>query len=265
MADELRIDASRFNTATAALADIARLDGGAILREEARQFLRRAMIKAPPFKVKREDGTSSESDLSVGRKAVSGDLKRAMRPITPEQMTRNKRMAEIVRTGNKEAWNAVASKLRSGPLAKTTAIDFSVSAHTSQRNRYGRVLRDRRKVVFGVDKWTEYRNILWTRVGILKSGWNAAMLNPALQHGDKDSIKVPNYVKRHGVKFSTATVIMTGEKPSIDMTNKGVKWPRYEAMINDTFRVRENAIKTKMRRILQGKATNLGFSHTLGG
>lgn len=251
------IESGGFNTLAAALAEVARIEPSVILREEARQFFKRALMKTPPFKIK--GSGDSTSDFAIGKRAVARDLKRAMKPIRPEDITHNKSLADAIRRHDRVAFDAIAKNIKTGPMAGARAVPFSKSIHTSLRDRRGHVNAKNRKVyVFEVAQWEGYRQKEFDAVGILKGGWNAGILNPQLSRGGKVA-SVPAYVKRHGTKFSVASIQLDKPNAFVDVTNKGVKYPGYAKLIRETMQVREKAMMTKMQRLFAGKATNLGF------
>ena len=256
------MDSSGFNTLAAALAEVARIEPSIILREEARQFFKRALMKTPPFKIK--GGGDSTSDFAVGKRAVDRDLKRSMKPIRPEDITHNKALAEAIRTHNHATFAAITRNIKTGPMAGAQSAPFSTKLHTSLRDRRGHVnKRKPNRYVFEAGQWEAYRKDLFSRVGILKSGWNAAILNPELSRGGKVA-SVPAYVKRHGTKWSVATIQMNKPNAFVDATNRGVKYPGYGKLIRETMQVRQKAMSTKMQRLFAGKAVNLGFATANG-
>lgn len=186
--------------------------------------------------------------LAQGRAAVGRDIQKVMRSFDPASV-RSPGIAKIVAKRDIEAFNLVASKVKSGPMAGARAIPFSPEAHTSQRSRRGRIEgKDRNQVVLGSDAGLLKRYIksVRDRVGYAKSGWLAALY---LVGGRV----APSWVTRHGTTGG-AVIDQRGEAMSITAINR-TPWAvrKDEAMriISDAKSSRavsiENKIKTKLR------------------
>lgn len=113
-----------------------------------------------------------------GRAAVARDIYKTMRPFDPAAI-RTEGIREIVEKKDFRAYDIVAQRVKSGPMAGTHAVAFSPKQHTSQRNRMGRVGGGYkgRAVVLGTDGplLTVYVKEVQSRVGWAKSGWLLAL------------------------------------------------------------------------------------------
>lgn len=187
--------------------------------------------------------------LAQGRLAVSQDIRKTMRPFDPAAI-RSAGIQEIVQKQDIEAYNIVAARVKSGPMAGTKAVSFSPEVHTSQRSRRGRVGRDSKQVVLGADARSLKRYIkdVQGRVGWAKAGWLAALRLV----GGKPA---PAFVEKHGA--GGGAVIddrQNPDDPSITAINR-TPWAarRDEAIriIGDAKSSRaisiEGKIKTKLR------------------
>lgn len=189
--------------------------------------------------------------LAQGRAAVNRDIRKTMRPFDPAAI-RTEGIQEIVDRKDIEAYNIVAQRIKSGPMAGTYAVPFSPEQHTHYRNRLGKIGTGTRgrAVVLGSDAGLlkKYIREVQNRVGWAKSGWLAAL------HlvGAKPA---PGFVERHGE--GGGAVIderKDPEYPSITAINRtpwAARRDEGQRIIKDAIDSREisieNKIKTKMR------------------
>lgn len=126
-----------------------------------------------------------------GRKRVRFDLEKIFHPIEPDDM-RSSSFARLVRRSDPEAWNAMASKVSTGPLAGTQAVYPTPQLHRANRDRRGRAKRTR-----FVTLWKQrgaLKDIMRdavNRVGWAKAGWMKAY------HGLMGT-RAPDFVTKHG-------------------------------------------------------------------
>jgi hypothetical protein len=219
------------------------------LEEEWALFLRKVMDFTPPFATKgaRSAGriSNSVSDLAIGRKAVAFDIYKTMRPFDPTNI-RSNRLKKIVERQDVTAFNAMAARVKSGPMAGAKAVFFDRNIHLRQRNKRGRVTgRDRNVVVLGqgANLLKRYVAEVQGNVGYAKSGWLKAL---HLVGG-----KGPNYVEKQG---TTGGTVIDGrddaDGPNIEAINRtpwAVRKDEGERISADAKASRINAIIAKIR------------------
>lgn len=126
-----------------------------------------------------------------GRKRVRFDVEKIFHPIDPDDM-RSSSFAKLVRRSDPEAWNAMASKMSTGPLAGTQAVYPTPQLHKANRDRRGRAKRTR-----FVTLWkqrgalNEIKRAAMERVGWAKAGWLKAY------QGLKGT-RAPAFATKHG-------------------------------------------------------------------
>lgn len=225
------------------------------LNEEWPLLVRKVMDFTPPFKSKGQRGVS---DLSVGRKAVSHDIYKTMRPFDPTQV-RTKSLAKIVQSRNIEAFNIVASRAQAGLMRGATAIAFSPDVHLRARDPRGRVGgRDRNRVVLGSDAalLKKYVTSVQGHVGYAKSGWLKALL---LVGGE-----APAFVTRQGTDGGDVIDDRANEtEPSITAINRTPWAIRKDEGLRikaDAYASRAQAIVSKVRTKLRLAREEAGFA-----
>lgn len=236
--DTIQIDDSLWKAKLAKY--VAFVGGGMIeaLNEEWPQLMDLVVRLTPP------------NSLQQGRKAVARDIQKTMRPFDL-QAVRDEGIQEIVQKKDVDGYNIVAGRVKSGPMAGTTAVHFSPEYHKQARNRYGRTGRDMKRVVLGSDAAMLRRYIkqVQDHVGYAKAGWLAAL---RLVGGKV----APGWVERHsaGAAGSVIDDRKNEENPSIMAINRtpwAVRKDEGQRIINDAMDSRiisiENKIKTKLR------------------
>lgn len=210
------------------------------LYEEWPLLMRKIMDFTPPFKAK---GTRGASDLSVGRKAVAGDIYKTMRPFDPA-LVKTKQMERIIERKDYAAFDIVAARSTNPLMQGARAIAFDENEHLRQRDRRGRVPgRDRRKVVLGTDAalLKKYVAKIQGRVGYAKSGWLKALL---LVGGD-----APGYVVNKGTGGGDVIDDHAAEDPSITAINRtpwAVRKDEGDRIKTDAYASRAQAIHNKV-------------------
>lgn len=220
------------------------------LYEEWPLLMRKIMDFTPPFKV-----GSNSSDLSVGRAAVTRDVRKTMRPFNPA--ARTKQLGDILDRGDIRAFNAFAGNVKSGPMRGALALPFSPGLHTRQRNNRGRVTSARQYTIIGpeVGMFKKYLKDQNDNVGIAKAGWFPAML---LVGGD-----APNFVSRHGTRFGSYIDDHANEDdPSITAINR-TPWASRrdegQRIIKAAYASRTEAIMKKLKVKLRLAAKDAGL------
>lgn len=224
-------------------AAIPRELAGALLRDESKQFVRQVVKFLPP------------KTLSQGQRAVARDVNRTMRILDPEAF-RSKSIRKLLATGSLAAIREFTSRVPK--LKGLTVAEFSPTLHTTKRNAYGRVspktrptlLHYRDKAALG-----KYVETVQARVGYLKSGYNPAASGLGLT--------LPGWIRKVPNVGQGALRIAIG-KPvgmqEIVITNRAGRYRDHPRVVRDALRSRTKAIRTKTFRLLNNKATNLGFA-----
>lgn len=217
----------------------------------AGQNMRESLYQEWPLLMEKIIAFTPPKTLAQGRAATARDLAKTMRPFNP-QAIRTKKLRKIVDEMDVRAFNILAQKVKSGPMAGAQAVRFNEQVHTSQRDRSGRVRTNnpRPKVILGdnVAMLTRYRDALLKRVGWAKAGWLAAY---NLVGGGK----APNFVTRHPTSGGAVIDDHANEdNPSITAINR-TPWASRkdegQRIIRDAINSRANAIETKIKVMLK--------------
>jgi len=182
------------------------------------------------------------STAAEGRAAVTRDITGIFRPIS-SGIWREKQIRKIVRTDNREDWNALAKNLsaKSG-LRDTTAVGFNPDVHQRLRNKRGFVNRGSRKgrwVTLGPEsaKVKKYLAEIKKRVGWAKAGWNATIL----RFGGNIS---GGWLANHGQGHGRVNVNMNMPDPFVQSVNE-TGWAKYQN--REGQRVIQNAVLARAR------------------
>lgn len=126
--------------------------------------------------------------------------------------------------------------------------------HINRRNNRGRVTGGQfTSQVVKPAEFKAYVKKIQSRVGWHASGWAAL----ALQSG----AKVPAWItKQRLILQSGSASINFGTNPHIRAVNRDVKIPGYQRTIDAVVNNRIRVTATKIQRLIDGKATNLGFT-----
>lgn len=222
------------------------------LYEEWPLLMRKVMDFTPPFKSK---GSRGISDLSVGRKAVSGDIYKTMRPFNPAAKT--KALESILDRKDFAAFNIIARRAKNPLMRGAYAIPFTENEHLRQRDSRGRVGGvDRRRVVLGSDAalLKKYVAKIQGRVGYAKSGWLKALL---LVGGE-----APGFVVKQGMGGGDVIDDHAAEDPSITAINRtpwAVRKDEGDRILSDAQASRSGALVEKVRTHMRLAAKEAGF------
>ena len=229
------------------------------LNEEWPLFIRKIMDFTPPTT---SYGGKGQSAYSIGRHAVSRDIEKTMRPFDPTNI-RDKGILRIVERQDITAFNIVASRCSSGPLAGARAIAFDPSVHTSMMNSRGQVPgKSTNRVVLGADakRLRAYITVRQEAVGTAKDGWGRAYNLVA----GPDTPPLPDWVARH---YETSGAVIDGrddESPSVTAINRSPWAGRKDEaarIVGDAQLSRAQAIFTKMRTKLKLAREAAGFAN----
>lgn len=231
------------------LAKAANVGLGPIIKEEAR-YLTQLFIKFTPPKTRAQ-----------GRKAIEVDLQKAVGLLDQNSFARAREevrlpMRELIRRRDNVTLQAAMREMDGN---QWIVKDFTPQDHVSKRNRYGRVRR--KSYVMTTDK-TVYRRYLrdvQSRVGWAASGWIPAAKATGARY------------KKFSDRFGSASGYVNywfgpanAKPPYLTATHKNVKIPNYQDKINAAFASRTDTTLRKVKRLLAGKAVNLGFTRVQG-
>jgi len=280
------VDTSVFNYQLYRLVLAAQLGADKIVTEEAYNFARTMVNISPPLRYENEDGGRAPA-FRAGREAVQRNIERAIVPLSAEYMetlfarakpkTRD-RAISLAASGNTTDLLAMFSKMPK--MSKAIAAnpgDFR-AIHKEAVDIYGRVhWRGIHFFTTDIAAWQQYVAWVQSHVGILKSGWLAAVYGLAAARGSasEDAFgfvsvagygggAIPSWVARHGTAYGSVERISTSNSPSVTIINNGSKYPREAELMERALRLRSEAMATKIARLLAGLPTNVGFGTVLG-
>lgn len=226
------------------------------LYEEWPFLVGKMMEFTPPFRPNSLRNGNSASDMSVGRAAVNRDVRKTMRPFSPV-FKKKSALSKAVITRDIRTFNIIAQRVKSGPMAGATALPFSPSIHTDQRNSRGRVGKGYQYVILGpeVALFKRYLKRTVDKVGIAKSGWLSALF---LVGGT-----APAYVSRHGTSYGAVIDDHANEDPSITAINR-TPWASRrdegQRIVKAAYASRAVQITAKLRAKLLLAAKNAGLT-----
>jgi hypothetical protein len=181
-------------------------------------------------------------DVAQGRKAVTRDIMAIYFPLSQTTFKDNG-IKKIVRTDNRPAWDAVATKFSgSHNLRNTKAIGFTPEWHQKNRDRRGRGFRAKYGnlgvVTLGPEarKAREYLKGVKKLVGWARAGWNMGIV--ALG----GHVKQP-WVGRHGVARGFLEDGRSTSDPYIRVVND-TGWAKNSS---EGVRILRNAIAARAR------------------
>ena len=194
--------------------------------------------------------------LAQGRAAVASDIQKTMRSFDPENI-RTEGIREIVDRKDYAAYNIVSGRVKSGPMAHTTAAPFDPGFHLARRNSRGRVGSGDPVVMLGTDALMlrKYTKSVQDRVGWAKAGWLQAL---RLVGG-----VAPSFVSRHEPGNGSVIDDRTNpDRPSITAINRtpwAIRKDEGARIIQDAYYSRAVAIFAKVKTKLRLAIQNSGF------
>ena len=205
------------------------------IREEFRFTLKRVIRLTPPDTRKQGEG------------AVKRDIRRAMRSFEPSNY-RSESLRKVVLNRDVAAFNIIAARVKSGPMAGVTAVRMTTDVHMKARDRRGRVTKDLKQVVLGRDSVLLQKyiaeNVGW--VGVAKAGWL-----PAYEATGGDDAQ--GWISRH--RPAGAVIDKLAEtSPSITAINRtpwAVRKDEGQRIIANAFTSRAKDIATKIKAAIR--------------
>ena len=180
MPADFTIDDRRFQQALRRALEYSKRGPDAILREQARGFVRLITQITPPG----SEQVKGMAAKQAGERSIGSDLTRVGYPVT---------------------------KAKLGPNG-ITSIEALAARHKNSRSRAsGRVLKSTRPVPVASAVFRQYLKAQQARVGLLASGWNAAAA--------KLGVALPAWVRRHGNARGQIRITSGLGNHSITLTN----------------------------------------------
>jgi len=242
----------------ARLALAAKVDLGAVIKEEAKYAIQ-TIVKFTPPKSKQQ-----------GVNAVRGDMAKVTEPLVYQHLEAKaskggfyKSMARYVRNRQVDKLRAL---LRNPKLSHYYGMrlleneDALRLEHRRKQNARGRITGKPDSLAFGSD-FKKYRNEIEGRVGWTVSGWNSsAKVAGAVYKRFSDKLKP----QASGNKLFGSVRSSFGSKPFIKATAHNVKIPNYQRMIDGAINSRIKTTTKKVAAVLANRAVNLGFTRVGG-
>ena len=233
MSLSVKIDTVRYRNDLNQFVEKLNADAQILLKEEMRLLLRDISRLTPP------------KTLAQGRKAVAGDVSRAVGSLDPEKI-KWPEMKKAVIAKDVAAINAMTKNLKNGYFANRrllTSIDQVAGAHISARNSRGRVRSDQGNMTFA-NIWRKYAKSVQDRVGYARAGWAAAAQGVGLN--------LPSWVARHAAYSKGTYKAPSAGTLEIVGTNRSAKIPNYQSVVDAAARMRVNSLGKELKRILDG-------------
>jgi len=284
LAFKLTVDSKSIEVALHDLAEEAKVAPGVVFKNEAKQ-LAKALIKLTP-----------PMTHAQGRRAVAEDIGRVFTtiPILIKYAEDKGRITDIA--GFKTALNkayrkgddAELERLLTGPIGVHTSSikpymrkgvqvsgytarrngrpmfpmvaagstrmggNLDPKLHTDRRNRRGRVRGDIASQLVKKAELSRYIKKVQQSVGWHAGGWVALARVSGYQP--------PKWVTKHGIPAASGRAILrTGKNPFFKATNYRTSIPRYQRIVDNAVATRAKVIRDNIRKLMKGKAVNLGF------
>jgi hypothetical protein len=231
------LDTTKFNRAVAMYQDRLGMAAPDIVRTQGRLLLKMVIRLTPP------------KSLAQGRNAVARDIRRSMTPLDPD-FFRNERLQDLARRNDTEALNEVIK--RSGGWKGWVVSRFDKKLHTGQRDRRGRVQRDKRKFVTDIARLQKYTKDVQQRVGQRKAGWGRSyeFLGGTL----------PKWIARHTHKPGYHIPDLGNKQfPSITIGNFAPGITDDRRVLQDSLRIRAKSMTLDVNRKLREISRQTGF------
>ena len=252
----ITIENERLSAALTELARTSQFGLGSIIKEEGR-YLTQLFIKFTPPKSKKQGVNAVRKDIgkmtavldynSLKAKAAPGSLYESMARMVRRRET--EKLNNLLRNPAISYWGGRRV------LADVTQV---AEVHLRARNKYGRIPKDQNVAAYKADI-RRYRKAIEDRVGWTVAGWIPAARATRARY---KKFAEPLADKSGSVAFWFGRA--NQKSPFISAFNRNVKIPNYQRMIDGAFRSRISTTEKKIKRLLAGKAVNLGFTKVEG-
>lgn len=249
---DVKFDTSKLDFALTRLALAAKTDLGPVIKEEGR-FLTKTLMQFTPPKSRQQGVGAVRSDM--GKLAVPLSASKLESKATKGSIYAS--LAKLVRRRETQKINEMLRNPRIsfyGGRRMIESAEHLASVHRKVRNNYGRIKRDQLLMTYAENS-TALRKEIEGRVGWTVSGWiPAARVTGA---------RWKKFADRFGSK-SGSQQSNFGRNPFLIATNKQVKIPGYQRIVDGAIASRTATTLKKVDRVLANKAVNLGFAKVDG-
>jgi hypothetical protein len=245
------VDTQSLSDSLHRLASVAREAPGIIIKEETKALVKNLIQLTPP------------KTYAQGRNAVKRDLNKIAIPIGTEFAESSRvnmkeddgtwrgRLATLIRKRDARGIELMLRNSKERFWNTRTVVQDKgalVASHKQNRNNFGRAYT-LRQVSYRRD-WRSYLKDVQSRVGWAKSGWVAV--------ADAVGLSTPSWLRKLASKSGAASATFSG-KADVFAVNYNVKIPNYQKTVSAAVRNRIRVTETKIKRLIAGKAVNLGF------
>lgn len=188
-----------------------------------------------------------------GRRAVARDIKRAVRPIRPQDFD-SKAIRALIRKRDYPALKTVFSRFpEDSHFRKVAVVPFSPTLHSEVRDRRGRVQSFKGKVTPDYEPVRDYIAQMQTHVGQGKGGWAASLVGL----GGRPAGWIIQHARAGKFQDHTADPV----RGYVQMTNES-EW----AGAGDEDRVVSDSLRSRSVAILKAleRAQALGLKRSFG-
>jgi hypothetical protein len=229
---------------------------GTIIKEEGK-YLTQLFIRFTPPKSKKEGVNAVRKDIgkmtavldynSLKAKAAPGSLYESMAKLVRRRETQ--KLNDLLRNPKISYW---------GGRRVLSDITQVAEVHLRSRNKYGRITKDQNVAAYKTDA-RRYRKAIEDRVGWTVAGWIPAAKATRARY---KKFAEPLAEKAGDVAFWFGRA--NERSPFLTASNRNVKIPNYQNKIDAAFNARTKTTLRKVKRLLAGKAVNLGFTRVEG-
>jgi len=229
---------------------------GTIIKEEGK-YLTQLFIRFTPPKSKKEGVNAVRKDIgkmtavldynSLKAKAAPGSLYESMAKLVRRRETQ--KLNDLLRNPKISYW---------GGRRVLSDITQVAEVHLRSRNKYGRITKDENVAAYKTDV-RRYRKAIEDRVGWTVAGWIPAAKVTRARY---KKFAEPLAEKSGDVAFWFGRA--SEQAPFLTAINRNVKIPNYQNKIDAAFNARTKTTLRKVKRLLAGKAVNLGFTRVEG-
>jgi hypothetical protein len=252
----ITIENERLSAALTELARASQFGLGPIIKEEGR-YLTQLFIKFTPPKSKKQGVNAVRKD--IGKMTAVLDYNTLKAKAAPGSIYES--MARMVRRRETEKLNNLLRNPKIsywGGRRVLSDITQVAEVHLRARNKYGRIPKDQNVAAYKTDA-RRYRKAIEDRVGWTVAGWIPAAKATGARY-KKFAEPLASNAGEVAYWFGRAN-----ERPVfIVARNRNVKIPNYQRMIDGAFNSRVSTTTKKVKRLLAGKAVNLGFTRVEG-
>lgn len=185
-----------------------------------------------------------------GQKRIESDFNYIFQPIDPLKMD-SPSVRKLVIKSDPKAWEAFSQNLKKGPLRNTVAVFPTLAKHAQHRDKRGRALRGRDRMVTLFAQQRELKRLIKFKQGLV--GWaKAGFLKGYLALG---GTRAPAWVTRHGTDAGVF-IDHRGDPvaPGIAVYND-TRWGKTndegQRIVNTALRARGRAIKAYYEKMMQ--------------